>query len=274
MSDSGDKAEQAAAKAAELAEDAAEKAKAIATALEEGAHKALDAASDGAAKGTAALEEGAHKALDSLEHGATKLNTGAHAALEAAQRRAQAALAKADAALSAPAAADLTPLLAATDLPELPSAGALGSLGVRLDREADLYRNVALRELARVSWIDRVTLISVMVAFIGEAGVAACAAFSGLIGSNDGRGSLFALAATILAVAPAGVAAVVAGARRMHKDLAADALTRSRSIEERLFQLGVVMEWRGTEPALFQDALARLEATRSGRSRDDGDAPA
>lgn len=210
--------------------DAAERAKKLATELEE---KAQDAAE--------ALEETAHDAAGALGV------------------KAQVALATANQALAAPEGADLAPLLGATDLPELPAEGALGSLGVRLDREADLYRNVALRELGRVAWIDRVTLTIVVFAFLGEAALAAAAGFSAIVGAIEGRGGLFALAATILAVAPAGMAAIVASSRRMHRQLATEALERSRAIEERIFQLGLAMEWRATESSLFQDALARLE---------------
>lgn len=214
----------------DTADKAAEKAKAIAGALEETAHEAADV-----------------------------LGKEAQSAADALGKKAHGALATANKALSAPEGADLAPLLSATDLPELPTDGALGSLGVRLDREADLYRNVALRELGRVAWIDRVTLTVVVFAFIGEAGIAAAAAFSAIIGAIEGRGGLFALAATILAVAPAGLAAIVASSRKMHRELATEALARSRGIEEQIFQLAVAMEWRGTDAPLFQDALARLE---------------
>lgn len=184
-----------------------------------------------------ALEEGARDALKGLERG----------------------LVKADDALKAPDGSDLSALLGSTDLPELPTEGALGSLGVRLDREADLHRNVALRELGRVAWVDRITLIVALAAFLGEAAIAACATASTLVGIVEGRSGLFLLAALILAAGAAGFAAIVASSRRLHRDLAMDALARARSIEEELFRLGVVMEWRAAGPTLHQEALARLE---------------
>jgi hypothetical protein len=190
---------------------------------------------------------------------ASDLEETASEAADVLGKKAQGALATANKALAAPEGADLAPLLSATDLPELPQEGALGSLGVRLDREADLYRNVALRELGRVAWIDRVTLTVAVLAFLGEAALAAAAGFSAIAGAIEGRGSLFALAAIILAAGPAGIAAIVASSRKMHRALATEALERSRSIEEKIFQLAVTMEWRKTEPPLFQDALARLE---------------
>lgn len=217
--------------------DKADKAKEIAETLEKSAHEAADVIEDTVGKGASAVGRGA-----------SALGTKAHSALVSANK-----------ALAAPEGADLAPLLEATDLPELAKDGALGSLAVRLDREADLYRNVALRELGRVAWIDRVTLTIVIFAFVGEVAVAAGAAFSALVGAIEGKGGLFALAATILAIAPAGVAAIVASSRRMHRELATEALDRSRSIEDRIFQLGVAMEWQTTEAPLFQDALARLE---------------
>lgn len=184
-----------------------------------------------------ALEERARDALKGLEQG----------------------LMKADAVLKAPDGSDLAALLGSTDLPELPADGALGSLGVRLDREADLHRNVALRELGRVAWVDRITLIVVLLAFVGEAAIAACATASTLVGVIEGRSGLFALAALILAGGAAGFAAIVSSSRRIHKDLAMDSLARARAIEDELFRLGVVMEWRAAGPTLFQEALARLE---------------
>jgi hypothetical protein len=190
---------------------------------------------------------------------ATDLEETANEAADVLEKKARRALATANAALAAPHDAELAPLLGATDLPELPQEGALGSLGIRLDREADLYRNVALRELGRVAWIDRVTLIVVIFAFLGEAALAAAAGFSAIAGAIEGRGGLFALAALILAAGPAGMAAIVASSRRMHRELATEALERSRTIEGRIFQLAIAMEWRGTEAPLFQDALARLE---------------
>lgn len=187
------------------------------------------------------VQEGARDALAGLERGMTR------------------GFSEANAALATPDAADLAPLLAATDLPELPQDGPLGSIGIRLDREADFLRNVALRELARVAWMQRLTLIVVVATVVCEIIVAACATFSALMGAFEGRGGLFALAAFILAGAAGGTAFIVSRSRVAHSDLAKDALSRARAIEERIFRLGVVMEWRAAGPALYQDALARLE---------------
>jgi hypothetical protein len=182
----------------------------------------------------------------------------ARTALEKLEARMDRGLTDANAALATPEGADLRPLLSATDLPEVPGDGPLGNLGVRLDREADLLRNVALRELSRVGWMERLGLIVMVIAFVGELVVAACATLSAVMGA-DGRGTLFALAALTLAGAAAGTALAVSRSRAEHRTLALDALSRARVVEERIFRLALVMEWRTAGAVLYQDALARLE---------------
>jgi hypothetical protein len=150
------------------------------------------------------------------------------------------------------AGADLAPLLPAADLPALPATGALGALAERLDREADLFRNVALRELARVAWVERVTH-GVVVALAGcEVGVAAIAVVCALLGAVEGRAPLLFLAAFVIAAGAAGVAFA-------HAAAATAALGRARDVEDRIFRLGIALEWRAGDAALYQDALARLE---------------
>jgi hypothetical protein len=192
------------------------------------------------------VQEGAKDALAGLERGLSR------------------GLSEADAALAVPTNADHAPLLAATDLPELPKDGPLGGIGVRLDREADLLRSIALRELTRSAWMERLMLIVVLATAVAEAGVAACATVSALLGTIEGRGGLFALAAIVLAGSAGGVAAVVSRSRVAHRAVADDALTRARVIEERIFRVALAMEWRASGATLYQDALARLERASSG----------
>lgn len=235
--------------------------------------EAAQAALEKAAKETRAkATELAHSLESSATDAAEVLEETAHDAADVLGKKAQRAMTTlersvvtANQALSGPEGADLAALLPATDLPELPQNGALGSLGVRLDREADLYRNVALRELGRVAWIDRVTMTVVVLAFVGEAALAGAAGFSAIVGATEGRGGLFALAAVILGGSAAGVAALVASSRRMHRDLASHALERSRSIEDRIAELAITMAWREAEGPLVQEGLARLEG-RWGRA--------
>lgn len=167
---------------------------------------------------------------------------------------------RAGAALATPESADVTALLAAVDLPELASDGPLGAIALRLDREADLFRGIALRELARVGWVERIAQTVVVAAATCEVAVAVVAVMLAVFGTPaDGRLGLLFLAASVVGLAGVGVAASAARMRTAHTRLADDALARARALEERLFRVGLTMEWRNAGPTLYQDALARLE---------------
>ena len=175
---------------------------------------------------------------------------------------------RAGAALATPDSADVTSLLASVDLPELASDGPLGQIALRLDREADLFRGVALRELARIGWVERIAQTMVVTAATCELAVAVVAVVLAVFGGGaEGRLGLLALGAFIVGMAGVGVAASAARMRIAHTRLADDALARARALEERLFRVGLTMEWRSAGPTLYQDALARLE-------RDTAPAPA
>jgi len=171
------------------------------------------------------------------------------------QEGADRALGEAEAALAAPEAANLAPLLGAVDLPEVQGEGPLGALSVRLDREADLLRGIALRELARVSWIGKIAQTIVVAAGVAEILVGLGAAMS--------SGGQFLLAAFVIAGAAGVVALAAQVSRKAHASLAHDALERARTIEDRIFRLAIAMEWRAGDRGLYQEALARLEGTVS-----------
>lgn len=167
---------------------------------------------------------------------------------------------RAVAALATPEGAELTSLLAAVDLPELASEGPLGAIALRLDREADLFRGVALRELSRIGWVERVAQTIVVAAAACEAAVAATAVVLAVFGGPlEGRIGLLFLAATIVGLAGASAAWSASRTRVAHTKLAEAALGRARALEERLFRVGLTMEWKSAGPTLYQDALARLE---------------
>ena len=106
---------------------------------------------------------------------------------------------RAGAALATPENADVTALLASVDLPELASEGPLGSLALRLDCEADLFRGVALRELARVGWVSRITQTMVVATATCAVAVAACAVVLAVFGGTiEGRLGLLVLAAAVV----------------------------------------------------------------------------
>ncbi|MBS2015637.1 MAG: hypothetical protein JST00_22305 [Deltaproteobacteria bacterium] len=172
-------------------------------------------------------------------------------------------LEKAGAALATPENAEIAALLPATNLPELSADGAHGALGLlatRLDREADLFRAVALRELARSGWVERIAQTVVVIAAACMAAVAAIAVTLAFFGSAvEGRGSLLVLAAAIVGAAGIGAAASASRMRATHAKLAEEALDRARAVEDRLFRVAIAMEWKTAGATLYQDALARLE---------------
>lgn len=184
------------------------------------------------------LHDGAGSVVDSLGHG----------------------LDRAGVALAPPEGAELGSLLAAVDLPELASDGPLGAIALRLDREADLFRGVALRELSRIGWVERIAQAMVVAAAACEVAVAATAVVLAVFGGPvEGRIGLLLLAAVIVGLAGAFVAWSASRTRTAHGKLADDALGRARALEERLFRVGLAMEWKAAGPTLYQDALARLE---------------
>jgi hypothetical protein len=133
-------------------------------------------------------------------------------------------------------------------------------LAERLDREADLHRNVALRELTRVAWMSRVVQSVLVVAVVVEI-VIGVTAMTLAWGGNfvEGRGGLLALAALIVGGAAGGAALVSARMRKTHVEIANDALGRARGVEERIFRVALAQQWRAEGSVAFQDALARLE---------------
>lgn len=192
----------------------------------------------------AVVEEGAGEALEQLGQG-----------LREAQR-----------ALAAPEATDLAPLLPHADLPELGGTDPLAALGVRLDREGDLWRSLALRGLGRIAWVDRTTQGVAVAAAVGEVAIAAVAAMSAVLGAEHAgaRAVLFGIAAVVVMVGASVVAVVARGIRSTQKELADSALARAEAVEHRLARLAIVLEWKRSDAALYQDALARFEGTGEG----------
>jgi hypothetical protein len=202
------------------------------------------------------VKEGAHRTISGLGKGFDVGMEGAGHALEGAGH----ALEGASHALAAPEAAELAPLFSQADLPNLAGAGPLGAISTRLDREADLFRSIALRELARIGWVERVTQSVVVVAAVCEIVIAACATAAALFGGTlEGRAGLFFLAALVVATGAGVVLFSTARTRASHGKLADAALARAKAIEEKILRVGIAMEWRAAGDALFQDALARLE---------------
>jgi hypothetical protein len=170
------------------------------------------------------------------------------------------------AAFEAPMDSEVGALLGDADLPEL-QGDPLEAIARRLDREADLWRELSLRALARAAWADRVAQTAAVGAWLVTVVTTAVALFGALFGGARSTQSLVLVLASIGCVlAGTGIVAwVSAGVRRTQGALAGAALERADLAELRLQRLGVVLALRTEDVSLFHRALARLESdTRGG----------
>lgn len=169
-------------------------------------------------------------------------------------------------ALEDPAAATLSAeVLKQSDLPELEAQAPLISLGVRLDREADLWRGLALRQLARASWMERIAISSLVIAFGMVVALSAIAAFRALFASSApaSGGSMVALllgvGVTLLTVGSVVIFVVTSRVRRGQVEVARESLLRADLSELRLQRVAVLLELRSHDPESFRSALRQLE---------------
>lgn len=170
------------------------------------------------------------------------------------------------AAFEAPGDSEVGALLGETDLPELVG-DPLEAMARRLDREADLWRELSLRALARAAWADRVAQSAAVGAWLVTVGTAVFALFAALVGGGRSIHSVLVVVSAITGVlaGTALVAWVSAGVRRTQGALAGAASERAELAELRLQRLGVVLALRNEDIGLFHRALARLESdTRGG----------
>lgn len=170
------------------------------------------------------------------------------------------------AAFEAPADSEVGALLGEANLPEL-TGDPLEALARRLDREADLWRELSLRALARAAWSDRVAQTAAVGAWLVTVATALVGLFSVLFGGPRSMQSVLLVLASIACVlAGTGIVAwVSASVRRTQGALAGAALERADLAELRLQRLGVVLALRHEDVSLFHRALARLESdTRGG----------
>lgn len=173
-------------------------------------------------------------------------------------------------ALEDPAAGVPGELLRQADLPELDSGNPLSSLAIRLDRESDLWRSVAMRQLARAAWMDRIAISTSVVSLVGVMVLAAIAAFralfasggGGLVGAGQGAGvALLLLVGALLVLLGSWRLTRAAGQIRAGQiAVAREALSRADVGELRLQRLAVLLETRGLDPEAYRAALRQLES--------------
>ena len=163
--------------------------------------------------------------------------------------------------LDAPAGTAIEDLLGATDLPTLTGDNPLLELAARLDCEADLWRNLALRELARLEFRAKTNGALVIVFLAADLALAALAGVGALFGSASAweRAGLLATGAVIVTVAAAFTAAQGARARQASEQLVRTALARADLAELRLHRIGIALAYGKTENAQSLEAISRLE---------------
>lgn len=167
-------------------------------------------------------------------------------------------------AFSAPQESELSSLMSGADLPEL-EGDSLVAIARRLDREADLWRQVSLAALSRAGWADRVAQTAAIGAWLVSIATALLSLAGLVIGAGKTIGNSVLALASVLAVTLGAVvvAWVSGGVRRTQGALAAAALDRADLAEQRLQRVGVILTLRTEDVRLYRDALARLEqATR------------
>jgi hypothetical protein len=173
-------------------------------------------------------------------------------------------LRRAGAELEAPAHADLAALLGDTNLPELSLDDALASLARRVDREADLWRNLAIRELAHVAWANRVAHLASITMMVGVLVLAGIGAFHALFSGVASRAWLLLTAAGVLALGAAVANVASAAVRRSQREVVRDALVRADVAELRLHRIGIAVASAQAEGTKMRDALGRLERDVTG----------
>lgn len=168
-------------------------------------------------------------------------------------------LRRATAALAAPASSEMDQLVGGTDLPEIAVEDALAALSVRLDREADFWRALALKAMSRAAWADRTAQFAAVVAVVGCAALAAITGLEAFFGAGPVRALLVVAGATSLVLGAAAAALVCSGIRRGQREISGEALARADVAEIRLHRVAVVLAIRNEDRGSLPDALKRLE---------------
>lgn len=166
--------------------------------------------------------------------------------------------------LEAPSGSEVAALIAEANLPEIDGDDALAALTRRLDREADLWRNLAIRELAHVAWANRIAHLSSALTIVGVLGLAALAAFESLLSASGGRALLLVVGASVLAMGAIVATAASASVRRSQREVVRDALVRADLAELRLHRVAVAIAAAKADPANAREAIARLERDVAG----------
>ncbi len=151
--------------------------------------------------------------------------------------------------------------IAGTDLPALSDEDPITTLALRLDREADLYRGLAMRQLTRAAWMDRLGAIGAVIALLGVVVLAAIAGFRALFASDGApfAALLLAVGALLLLLGAAMLGRATARIRSSQAQAAREALVRSDLAEARLHRIAALLALKQIDPAHYQATIRDLE---------------
>jgi len=181
---------------------------------------------------------------------------------ERAARAFESGMSTASRALEDPATSAMAAeLRAEAELPELGGDDALASLAKRLDREADLYRGIAMRQLARAAWMDRLGITGSAISLAGVVVLAAIAGFRALFAPDGAQlvAVLLGVGAALLVLGSMSLGRTAARIRTGQAESAREALGRADLAEARLHRVAALMEMRRADPENFRAALGELE---------------
>lgn len=173
-------------------------------------------------------------------------------------------LREASKALAGPEGTDVQGLLASTNLPEIEGEDALRDLAARLDREGDLWRNLAFRELANARWTQKMLQVVAGLVLASAIGLAVLAGVAALFGAGGATALLVGAGAAVLATGTGLFVLVVAFVRRGQRETLREALARADLAELRLHRVAIALAARAATPDAISDVLARLERDARG----------
>lgn len=163
--------------------------------------------------------------------------------------------------VGAPTSTEVESLTTESDLPELgANADTLGALALRLDREGDFWRALALKAMGRAAWADRTTHGASVIAAVGCAVLAGVAGMQALFGGGTWQKAVMMGAGTIALLAGAAVVGAAGSVtRRAQREISREALARADLVELRLHRVAVVLAVKKDDSGGYAEALRRLE---------------
>jgi len=169
-------------------------------------------------------------------------------------------------ALDDPATSQTNEVVEQANLPEISGDAPLVSLSVRLDREADFWRGVSMRQLSRAAWMDRLSISSNVVLLVGIVVLSAIAAFRAMFASDAALhvSALLGVAALLLVMGSMTIQRATAKIRQGQLEVMREALVRSDLAEARIHRLAALIEMRGSDPEEYRKALRELEGDMRG----------